>query len=244
MEFTPPLGSCGIRGRIARVPIIGPAVNRLLDVPDPFFHKQNSPAKLAMAQLYKRTFQPGLKPRVLNIGSRTKQRPGILNLDIVQNGNADVLADAARMPFADASFDLITNIAVMEHTKNPHLIASECCRVLKPGGRLYCAIPFFQMYHPDPIDMQRYTVTGIANLFKELVPVESGVELGPSSTVVLTLREYCAIAFSFNSTILYNLLQVFFGYLFYPIKFLDYFLLENQFSFMIACSVYFIGEKR
>jgi hypothetical protein len=100
------------------------------------------------------------------------------------------------------------------------------------------------MYHPDPIDIQRYTITGIANLFKDLAPVESGIELGPSAAVSLTLREFFAILFSFNSNILYNLFQVSFGYLLYPIKFLDYFLARNKFAFMIACSVYFVGEKR
>jgi SAM-dependent methyltransferase len=148
------------------------------------------------------------------------------------------------MPFTDKSFDLIINIAVMEHTQFPHIIASECYRILKPGGKLYCAIPFFQMYHPDPIDIQRYTITGIANLFKEFRHIESGVELGPASAVSLTLREFFAILFSCNSNILYNLFQVFFGYLTYPIKFLDYFLARNKFAFMIACSFYFVGEKR
>jgi SAM-dependent methyltransferase len=243
MVFQPPLGSSGIRSRIEQIPICGKGINRLLEVPNPFFQK-NSPAEHALAQLLEKTFQNNTKSLVLNIGSRSKRKETVINLDIVQNGDADVIADATHMPFADNSLDLIINIAVMEHTKFPHIIASECHRVLKPGGRLYCAIPFFQMYHPDPIDMQRYTVPGIANLFKDFKPIENGVELGPSSAVSLTLREFLAILFSFNSSVLYNLFQVFFGYLTYPIKFLDYFLARNRFAFMIACSVYFVGEKR
>jgi SAM-dependent methyltransferase len=243
MHSEPPLGSSGIRARIARVPLFGRAINRVLEVPSPFFHG-NSPADDALHDLIERTFHADSQALILNIGSRSKQKQRTVNLDIMQNGNADVLGDATFMPFADNSFDLIVNIAVMEHTRLPHVIAAECHRVLKPGGKVFCAIPFFQMYHPDPIDMQRYTVTGIANLFNDFTPLDSGVELGPASAVSLTLREFLAILFSFNSNVLYNLLQVFFGYLMYPIKFLDYFLVRNKFAFMIACSVYFVGEKR
>jgi SAM-dependent methyltransferase len=237
------LGSSGIRARINGVPLIGRAINRLLEVPSPFFHR-NSPAEEALGRLTAQTFHANSQALMLNIGSRSTHKRRRVNLDIIQNGNADVLGDATFMPFADNSFDLIVNIAVMEHTRLPHTIAAECHRILKPGGKIFCAIPFFQMYHPDPIDMQRYTVTGVANLFKDFTPLESGVELGPASAVSLTLREFLAILFSFNSNVLYNLFQVVFGYVTYPIKFLDYFLVRNRFAFMIACSVYFVGEKR
>jgi SAM-dependent methyltransferase len=162
----------------------------------------------------------------------------------VQSGWADVLVDATFMPLADNSIDLIINVAVMEHVAAPHTIAAERRRVLKPGGKIYCAIPFFQMYHPDPLDVQRYTITGIRTLFNELEALETGVELGPASAMSLTLREFLAILFSFNSQALYNLLQVVFGYVTYPIKFLDYFLAQNKYAFMIASSVYFVGQKR
>jgi SAM-dependent methyltransferase len=244
MEAQPLLGSSGIRARIARIPLCGKVINRVLDVPNPFFHPKNSPADIVLEQLIAETLQQHSKPLALNIGSRSKHKTHIINMDIAQNGDADVIADATYMPFADNSFDLIINIAVMEHTKLPHIIAAECYRILKPGGKLYCAIPFFQMYHPDPIDVQRYTVTGISNLFKDFRPLESGVELGPASAVSLTLREFLAILFSCNSNLLYNLFQVLFGYLLYPIKYLDYFLVRNKFAFMIACSVYFVGEKK
>ena len=242
MLSEPPLGSSGIRARIARVPLLGRAINRVLQVPSPFFNR-NSPAQDALQHLIERTLRADSQALILNIGSRSKQKQRTVNLDIMQNGNADVIGDATFMPFADNSFDLIVNIAVMEHTRLPHLIAAECHRVLKPGGKIFCAIPFFQMYHPDPIDMQRYTVMGIANLFKDFSPLEGGVEVGPASAMSLTLREFLAILFSFNVNVLYNLFQVFFGYVTYPIKFLDYFLVRNKFAFMIACSVYFIGEK-
>src|SRR5215831_291687 len=244
MKEEPICSSSGIRTRIARLPICGKALNRVLEVPNAFFHPTNSPANLTLAKLLSKTCDGGNRIRVLNIGSRSPHKTDTINLDLIQNGNADVIADATYMPFRSNSFDLIINVAVMEHTMLPHVIAAECHRVLRPGGKLYCAVPFFQMYHPDPIDMQRYTITGLRNLFSELSPIESGVELGPASAVSLTLREFFAILCSANSNLLYNLFQVLFGYLFYPLKFLDYFLVRSKFAFMIACSVYFVGQKR
>lgn len=242
MEYMPPLASSGIRNRIQRIPWFGARINRLLDVPSPFFHG-NSPAQHVVKRLIDAARRTEPQARILNIGSRSDQGAGIINLDIAQNGSADVIGDATYMPFAADSFDLIINVAVMEHTREPHTIAAECHRVLKSGGTIYCAIPFFQMYHPDPIDVQRYTVTGIGHLFKNFERIDGGVELGPASAMALTLREFLAILFSFNSSLLYNLFQVLFGYLTYPVKFLDYFLARNRFAFMIACSVYFVGRK-
>ena len=242
MEFLPPLSSSGVRSRIQKFPVVGKIINQFLEVPNPFFHG-NSPAPDILKRLICKTFKENPDAVVLNIGSRNEQEQNIINLDIVQNGQADVIGDATYLPFADKSCDLIINIAVLEHTRFPSEIAAECFRILKPGGKIYCAVPFFQMYHPDPIDMQRYTVNGIANLFQNFQPIENGVELGPASAMALTMREFFAILFSFNQNVLYNLFQVLFGYITYPIKFLDYFLVRNKFAFMIACSVYFVGLK-
>ena len=91
--------------------------------------------------------------------------------------------------------------------------------------------------------MQRFTVVGIVNLFSECAPVAGGDGIGPASATVLTLREFFAIALSFNSKLVYDVLKVFFGYLFYPLKFLDYFLVSHRCAFMIASSVFFVGRR-
>jgi SAM-dependent methyltransferase len=45
------------------------------------------------------------------------------------------------LPFADASFDLVYHMDVIEHTKKPALFLSEQHRVLKPGGWLVFGTP-------------------------------------------------------------------------------------------------------
>lgn len=48
------------------------------------------------------------------------------------------VAQATRLPFADASFDVLLSFDVFEHLGHPGFIATlrECHRVLRPGGRL------------------------------------------------------------------------------------------------------------
>ena len=45
------------------------------------------------------------------------------------------------LPFTDASFDLVTMLAVLEHLENPKAILQEIYRVLRPGGNLVLTVP-------------------------------------------------------------------------------------------------------
>jgi len=51
------------------------------------------------------------------------------------------LGDLARLPFKDASFDLIVSRSVVEHLENPVRVFKDLARTLKPGGKLVFTTP-------------------------------------------------------------------------------------------------------
>ncbi|PWN03635.1 class I SAM-dependent methyltransferase [Nocardioides silvaticus] len=56
-------------------------------------------------------------------------------------GLAVVRGDATRLPFTDATFDLVMATDVWEHIEDDGAVADETFRVLRPGGRLLVAVP-------------------------------------------------------------------------------------------------------
>jgi len=52
-----------------------------------------------------------------------------------------VRSDARRLPFADASFDLVLSSDAWEHIVEDDEVAAESFRVLRPGGRLLVMVP-------------------------------------------------------------------------------------------------------
>lgn len=54
---------------------------------------------------------------------------------------ARVRGDVSRLPFREASFDVVSANMVLEHLRDPHLSLAEIKRVLKPGGILVLHTP-------------------------------------------------------------------------------------------------------
>lgn len=72
-------------------------------------------------------------------------------------GAADVYYQGDRLPFADASFDVVLSVSVLEHTPQPERLFAEMARVLKPGGTMLQHVPFSFRLHEEPHDFFRYT---------------------------------------------------------------------------------------
>jgi len=52
-----------------------------------------------------------------------------------------VQGDAQRLPFADASFDIVISCETIEHVPNAQSALNEMHRVARPGGRLFLTTP-------------------------------------------------------------------------------------------------------
>jgi SAM-dependent methyltransferase len=78
------------------------------------------------------TFAVGLdlEARFAGSGTRLAAEKRIANAAFVQG-------DGARLPFADAAFDLVFSHSVIEHVATADGYLRECHRVLRPGGVLY-----------------------------------------------------------------------------------------------------------
>lgn len=57
-----------------------------------------------------------------------------------------LLGDAMRLPFADASFDVVCAMDFLEHVEEPAAVVAEASRVLKPGGLF-----FFHTFNRNPL---------------------------------------------------------------------------------------------
>lgn len=68
-------------------------------------------------------------------------------MDPVDTYHPDIVGDIMKMPIADATYDVIVSIAVLEHVPRPWDAMTEMYRVLKPGGSLIMYVPFLFPYH-------------------------------------------------------------------------------------------------
>jgi SAM-dependent methyltransferase len=82
--------------------------------------------------------------------------------DLPGNPAADcILERADSLPFDDRTADVVLSIQVLEHSADPYLYLSECSRVLVDGGWLLLSTHGVWKYHPDPVDLWRWTSEGL-----------------------------------------------------------------------------------
>lgn len=123
------------------------------------------------------------RAHVLEVGSGEGSLQDVVEdytgLDISATARANyhkrfVQADARAMPFADATFDAVWTIWVLEHVPNPEQALREMRRVLKPGGLLYLSPAWLcSDLAPQGYAVRPYSDFGLGGkLIKASVPLQ------------------------------------------------------------------------
>ena len=67
-------------------------------------------------------------------GVKTVDRADVIYMEVFDYPSTDLLTVGQALPFAEATFDMVCTLAVLEHVDDPFACAAEIVRVLKPGG--------------------------------------------------------------------------------------------------------------
>ena len=106
--------------------------------------------------------------------------------------------DGRSFPFEDNTFDRLFHTEVLEHVYDSEFFLTECHRVLKPGGEMFCSVPFQARYHYIPYDYWRFTPAAL-----ERMATSSGFR----STNIMPRGNDLVVAAYKNLSLVYRWLQ-------------------------------------
>jgi len=189
--------------------------------------------------------RPGLN---LWIGGGGLELSGFVNVDVAPVAGVDVIANASRLPFAEASCDSIACLALLEHVSDPERVVEEIHRVLKSGGEAQVVVPFCHPYHPYPADYSRFSRERLADLFKNFSEFESGIRTGPTVTMLTFLTYYVKIFLPVHGgspvrRALNRIIVGAVGWAIFPLKYLDAWMNRLPTAHVLANHLYVIARK-
>jgi SAM-dependent methyltransferase len=75
-----------------------------------------------------------------------RNKHGNIGIDYSRDSDADIIADAERLPFKNEVFTKVVSVTVLEHSPNPLNFLKEQYRVLKKGGQVEVTTDNAQYY--------------------------------------------------------------------------------------------------
>jgi SAM-dependent methyltransferase len=190
---------------------------------------------------------PGARAVDLGAGGR-KISPETICLDFIAQENTDVIGDVQRLPFRDASLDLVYATGLFEHVLDERAVIAEMRRVLKIGGIVHVEVPFLEQYHEDPIDCRRLTVQGLELEMSAagFETVKKGAHIGPTVTLLNTFARWVSLWLEGDNVVCKALSFAAYAALatvLYPFKFLDWILIRKRNAHRLAMGVYYTGRR-
>ena len=185
--------------------------------------------------------QPPLGRWNLYIGGAGSSVDGYVNVDLFPLSGVDVAADAEHLPFRRDIFQRVECDAVLEHTPDPKAVVNEIRRCLKPGGFAHVVTPFCHPFHEYPRDYYRFSPDGLTKLVEPLEVVSVGWRTGPTATWLVVTLEYLKL-WSSNRAIK-RLIHVVAGWLLFPLRYLDWYLLRKADARQIGNHCYVWARK-
>jgi SAM-dependent methyltransferase len=110
----------------------------------------------------------------------------VVGFDVPGNVHADIHGSIDAIPVADASFDVVLCLQVLEHVPDPAAAVRELRRVVRPGGRVLATTHGVYPFHPNPDDLWRWTNTGLEKLFADN-GAWAAVKVTPGAGMALTV---------------------------------------------------------
>ncbi|MHC4063207.1 MAG: methyltransferase domain-containing protein [Planctomycetota bacterium] len=205
-----------------------------------------SPVSGARQKRYLRQFLATRGPGelILNVGSAGWHiGPGVVNVDLLPYVGVDLCANIRRMPFADGEVDAVVCNGVLEHIADPTAAVGEFHRILRPGGAVFCTVPFMQGYHEDPADYRRFTLTGLEQLFETFSAARVRPSHGVGSALAWIAADALAAVLAVNVNWLHTLWVMLLRCVFAPLRLLDRFSEGSRFEHL-ACSALLIEAVR
>ncbi len=187
--------------------------------------------------------------RIVDLGAGGRRiTPRTVCLDFLALGSTDVIGDVERLPFGDASVDLVYATGLLEHVRDERAVLAEAERILRPGGLVHVEAPFLEQYHEDPIDMRRLTVPGLEALLIDqgFVTVAKGAHIGPTVTLLNAWARWWALVFDGRNPLARAASALVFvaaSTLAWPLRFLDAFLIRKRQAHTLAMGVYCTARK-
>ena len=165
--------------------------------------------------------------------------PGFINVDVQSFPGVDLVADVQALPFGCETIAAIECDAVLEHVADPGKAVCEMVRVLRSGGFLHVVVPFCHPYHGYPSDYQRWTVTGLRELFASngCEVIDVGMRTGPTATLLAMICEYAKLL---GGRVGYAVA----AWILWPLRYLDLWLNRKANAYVLGNHLYALVRKK